>query len=47
MDQQALRFGSGLRTVSAASGLLIVLFLLLRLAGVALAPLAPQRLVFG
>ena len=43
MDQQALRFGSGLRTVSAASGLLFVLFLLLHLAGVALAPLAPQR----
>ena len=43
MDQQALRFASGLRTVSAASGLLLVLFLLLHLAGVALAPLAPQR----
>ena len=43
MDQQALHFGSGLRTVSAASGLLLVLFLLLHLAGVALAPLAPQR----
>jgi succinate dehydrogenase / fumarate reductase cytochrome b subunit len=43
MDQQALRFGSGLRTVSAASGLLLVFFLLLHLAGVALAPLAPQR----
>jgi succinate dehydrogenase / fumarate reductase cytochrome b subunit len=43
MDQQALRFGSSLRTVSAASGLLLVFFLLLHLAGVALAPLAPQR----
>ena len=43
MDQQALRFGSGLRTTSAASGLLLVFFLLLHLAGVALAPLAPQR----
>jgi succinate dehydrogenase / fumarate reductase cytochrome b subunit len=32
-----------LRTGSAASGLLLVLFLLLHLAGVALAPLAPQR----
>ncbi len=36
--------GSGwLRPASAASGLLLVLFLLLHLAGVALAPLAPQR----
>jgi succinate dehydrogenase / fumarate reductase cytochrome b subunit len=32
-----------LRTASAASGLLLVFFLLLHLAGVALAPLAPQR----
>jgi succinate dehydrogenase / fumarate reductase cytochrome b subunit len=32
-----------LRTGSAASGLLLVLFLLLHLAGVALAPLAPDR----
>jgi succinate dehydrogenase / fumarate reductase cytochrome b subunit len=35
--------GTGLRRGSAASGLLLVLFLLLHLAGVALAPLAPQR----
>ncbi len=35
--------GAGLRRGSAASGLLLVLFLLLHLAGVALAPLAPQR----
>ena len=35
--------GAWLRTASAASGLLLVLFLLLHLAGVALAPLAPQR----
>jgi succinate dehydrogenase / fumarate reductase, cytochrome b subunit len=35
--------GGGLRRGSAASGLLLVLFLLLHLAGVALAPLAPQR----
>lgn len=43
INQQALRFGSALRTASAASGLLLVFFLLLHLAGVALAPLAPQR----
>jgi hypothetical protein len=35
--------GAWLRTASAASGLLLVFFLLLHLAGVALAPLAPQR----
>jgi len=35
--------GSWLRSGSAASGLLLVVFLLLHLAGVALAPLAPQR----
>jgi len=35
--------GAWLRTASAASGLLLVLFLLLHLAGLALAPLAPQR----
>lgn len=35
--------GAWLRPASAASGLLLVLFLLLHLAGVALAPLAPQR----
>ena len=39
----ALHPGSALRAGSAASGLLLVLFLLLHLAGVALAPLAPQR----
>lgn len=43
LDQQALRLSSPLRTSSAASGLLLVFFLLLHLAGVALAPLAPQR----
>lgn len=42
-EQQALRFSSALRRSSAASGLLLVLFLLLHLAGVALAPLAPPR----
>lgn len=42
-EQQALRFGSALRRSSAASGLLLVVFLLLHLAGVALAPLAPPR----
>jgi hypothetical protein len=40
-EQQALRFSSALRRSSAASGLLLVLFLLLHLAGGALAPLAP------
>ena len=35
--------GSWLRSGSAASGLLLVVFLLLHLAGVALAPLAPPR----
>ncbi len=39
----ALHSGRALRAGSAASGLLLVLFLLLHLAGVALAPLAPQR----
>ena len=39
----ALHSSSALRTASAASGLLLVLFLLLHLAGLALAPLAPQR----
>ena len=43
MDNQVLRLTSALRTSSAASGLLLVFFLLLHLAGVALAPLAPQR----
>jgi succinate dehydrogenase / fumarate reductase cytochrome b subunit len=42
---KAWQSGSGawLRPASAASGLLLVLFLLLHLAGVALAPLAPPR----
>ena len=39
----ALNASSALRTASAASGLLLVLFLLTHLAGVALAPLAPQQ----
>jgi succinate dehydrogenase / fumarate reductase, cytochrome b subunit len=39
----ALHSSSALRTASAASGLLLVVFLLLHLVGVALAPLAPQR----
>lgn len=43
MDHQALPSGTGTRIVSATTGLLLVLFLLLHLAGVALAPLAPQR----
>ena len=43
LEQQVLRLSSALRTASAASGLLLVLFLLLHLAGVALAPLAPVR----
>ena len=43
MDQQASRVGSALRTGSDASDLLLVLFLLQHLVGVALAPLAPQR----
>ena len=43
MDNQVLRLSSALRTSSAARGLLLVFFLLLHLAGVALAPLAPQR----
>ena len=43
MNNQVLRLSSALRTTSAASGLLLVFFLLLHLAGVALAPLAPQR----
>ena len=41
-DPQAQR-SAGWRRASAASGLLLVLFLLLHLAGVALAPWAPQR----
>lgn len=43
MNAETLHLGSALRTASAASGLLLVFFLLLHLAGVALAPLAPQR----
>jgi succinate dehydrogenase / fumarate reductase, cytochrome b subunit len=43
MDNQVFRLNSALRTTSAASGLLLVFFLLLHLAGVALAPLAPQH----
>lgn len=40
---QGVNAGPWLRSASAASGLLLVGFLLLHLAGVALAPLAPQR----
>jgi len=42
-DSQLLRSGFVLRIGSAASGILLVPFLLLHLAGVALAPLAPAR----
>lgn len=47
MESQVLRLSSALRTSSAASGLLLVFFLLLHLAGVALAPLAPQHILLG